>query len=116
LAVPNDTAIPFAELNPVFQIKIVKGLSEWPIANASAAGRKPVEIPVTVKLIDVIIFLMISIPVLFIVYPKRNQHSTGHTDGKAEHIDEREGFVSGQVAPGNLEIILDHRKVYYSMA
>lgn len=47
LAAPNDTAIPFAELNPSFQIKIVKGLTEWPIANASAANREPVGILAT---------------------------------------------------------------------
>lgn len=44
----NETAIPFAELVPSFEIKVVKGLSEWPIANASAPGREPVPVPVNV--------------------------------------------------------------------
>lgn len=48
LPVPNDTAIPFADLVPQFSIKIVKGLSEWPISNATAPGREPEEIAVTV--------------------------------------------------------------------
>ncbi|MCC7523497.1 MAG: hypothetical protein IT250_01675 [Chitinophagaceae bacterium] len=45
---PDDTAIPFADLNPQFELKVVKGLDEWPIGNALSVGRTPVTVPVNV--------------------------------------------------------------------
>ncbi len=48
LPAPNDTAIPFADIDPQFELKVVKGLSEWPIGNALAAGRIPVAIGINV--------------------------------------------------------------------
>lgn len=46
LLAPDDTAVPFADLAPQFELKVVKGLDEWPIGNALAPGRKPVQIGV----------------------------------------------------------------------
>lgn len=48
LPAPDNTAIPFADLVPQFELKVVKGLDEWPIGNALALTRKPVDIPVIV--------------------------------------------------------------------
>lgn len=49
LPAPNDTAIPFADLNPQFELKIVKGLDQWPIGNALDPGRTPVAVAVNVN-------------------------------------------------------------------
>ncbi|MFT3748869.1 MAG: hypothetical protein QM768_11150 [Agriterribacter sp.] len=49
LAAPFDTATAFADINPEFELKIVKGLSEWPIGNALAVGRTPVSIGINVN-------------------------------------------------------------------
>lgn len=46
LPAPNDRAVAFADLAPQFELKLVKGLNEWPIANALAPGRAPVPIAV----------------------------------------------------------------------
>lgn len=43
LPAPNDTAIAFADLNPEFEISIVKGLDEFPMSNATAPTRIPVK-------------------------------------------------------------------------
>lgn len=48
LPAPDDNAVPFADLAPQFELGIVKGLDEWPLSNATAAGRVPVKIPVAV--------------------------------------------------------------------
>ena len=40
LPAPDDNAIPFADLKPQFEIKVVKGLDEWPMSNA-AGIREP---------------------------------------------------------------------------
>jgi hypothetical protein len=48
LAAPDDTAISFADLQPEFELKVVKELSEWPIANANALDRKPEKVTVNV--------------------------------------------------------------------
>ena len=45
---PDDTAIPFAGLDPQFELKVVKGLDEWPIGNALDPARAPVAMPVNV--------------------------------------------------------------------
>ncbi|HZG24092.1 MAG TPA: hypothetical protein VEZ17_05900, partial [Chitinophagaceae bacterium] len=39
LPAPDNSATPFAELKPQFEIGIVKGLDEWPLSNATAANR-----------------------------------------------------------------------------
>ena len=49
LPAPDDTAIPFADLDPQFELKIVKGLDEWPIGNALDASRAPVTAAVNVN-------------------------------------------------------------------
>lgn len=54
VAYPTDvpafpTATAFANLAPQFEVAIHKGLDEWPIGNATAAGMAPVKIPVTVQ-------------------------------------------------------------------
>ncbi len=49
LAAPLDTAVSFADLQPSFTLQVVKGLGEWPISNATAPGREPVSIPLTVS-------------------------------------------------------------------
>lgn len=46
---PDESAIAFADLMPEFEIKIVKGLDEFPLSNATAPTRIPVAKPVTVK-------------------------------------------------------------------
>lgn len=48
LPAPDNTAVPFADLVPQFELKVVKGLDEWPIGNALALTRKPVDVPVNV--------------------------------------------------------------------
>lgn len=48
LPAPNDTAIDFADLNPEFEISIVKGLDEFPMSNATAPARIPVKKSITV--------------------------------------------------------------------
>ncbi|SEM65772.1 hypothetical protein SAMN04488505_105321 [Chitinophaga rupis] len=48
LPAPDDNATPFADLVPQFEIGVVKGLDEWPLSNATAAGRVPVKIPVAI--------------------------------------------------------------------
>src|SRR3954467_10606283 len=34
LPAPDDTAVPFADLKPSFQLSVVKGVDEWPVSNA----------------------------------------------------------------------------------
>ena len=46
---PDNSAKPFADLVPQFEIGIVKGLDEWPLSNATAANRIPVKIPVVIS-------------------------------------------------------------------
>jgi maleate cis-trans isomerase len=48
LAAPYDSVIPFADIDPQFELKIVKGLDEWPIGNALAVGRTPESKTITV--------------------------------------------------------------------
>src|SRR5215207_6365834 len=48
LASPNDNAIPFADLKPQFEIKVVKGLDEWPLSNAAGA-RQPKPFTIVVQ-------------------------------------------------------------------
>lgn len=48
LPAPHATATAFADLNPQFDLKIVKGLDEWPIGNALGASRIPVPLPANV--------------------------------------------------------------------
>lgn len=49
LLAPYQVATPFADLNPQFDLKIVKGLDEWPIGNALGASRIPVSIAANVQ-------------------------------------------------------------------
>ena len=49
LPAPDDTAVPFADLDPQFELKIVKGLDEWPIGNALDPARAPVTVAVNVN-------------------------------------------------------------------
>lgn len=43
LPAPDDVAIAFADLDPQFEISIVKGLDEFPLSNATAPARIPVK-------------------------------------------------------------------------
>jgi len=38
----------------------------------------------------------------------QDEQTGGHSDGQTEQVDARKRFVPEQVAPGNLEIILQH--------
>ena len=48
LPAPNDVTTSFADLIPKFELKVIKGLDEWPISNSTNAGSAPEQIPVTV--------------------------------------------------------------------
>ncbi|RYY62261.1 MAG: hypothetical protein EOO05_03490 [Chitinophagaceae bacterium] len=48
LPAPNAGATAFADLVPQFELKLVPGLSEWPIATATSAGQAPKPFPVNV--------------------------------------------------------------------
>ena len=41
LAAPNNSATAFSDLVPQFEIKVVRGLDEWPISNASSPTNTP---------------------------------------------------------------------------
>ena len=48
LPAPDHVATPFADLIPEFEIKIVKGLDQWPLSNSTNVGSVPETIPVNV--------------------------------------------------------------------
>lgn len=48
LPAPDNEATPFAELIPEFEIKIIKGLDQWPISNSANAGSVPETISMNV--------------------------------------------------------------------
>ena len=45
---PNHEATPFAELVPKFEIKVIKGLDQWPISNASDSHSAPKTISINI--------------------------------------------------------------------
>lgn len=48
LPAPNANAIAFMDFQPKFELGVVAGLDEWPLSNATAPGRVPVKVPITV--------------------------------------------------------------------
>lgn len=49
LPAPDDSALAFADLNPEFEIAIVKGLDEFPLSNTTAPTRVPVKKSINVN-------------------------------------------------------------------
>ena len=49
LPAPLASAKAFADVIPKFEIRVVKGVDEWPISNATAANRKPEKLVVNVS-------------------------------------------------------------------
>ncbi|OBX26886.1 hypothetical protein LX77_00675 [Gelidibacter algens] len=48
LPAPDHVATSFADLIPEFELKIIKGLDEWPLSNSTNAGSVPETIPINV--------------------------------------------------------------------
>ena len=51
---------------------------------------------------------MKAVELEFIVYPQKNQDTTGHADGKAQQVDEGESFVLPKVTKSDVEVVFEH--------
>jgi hypothetical protein len=49
--------------------------------------------------------------VAYLVFnPEKNQYGACHANNKSRNIDCGKSFVAKQVAPGNFEVILEHKR------
>jgi hypothetical protein len=61
-----------------------------------------------VNIVVIVVKLIVS---KFVLHPQKDEYSTSHTDSEAKQIGQREPFVAKQVSPGNLDIVIEHKKL-----
>ena len=74
-----------------------------------------VEIAPLVYLVKLFAVGMKAIHATFVMDPQQDQQAAGHAKGEAQDIYSRKCFVTDQIAPGDEEIVLDHRKYFYGL-
>jgi hypothetical protein len=61
-------------------------------------------------------FAVVSVVTGFVEDIGADQQTAGEADGQSEEVDERDEFVFGEVAEGNLQIIFEHKHGFVTLS
>ena len=76
--------------------------------HSCAIHRRPESTGIGDNPVDVFGMSMKPVITQFVLYPKHNQNTGSHTNGKSRNIDDGIASVPNNITQGDLEVVLEH--------